>query len=573
MAATSLIGISSCSSNGKKEVATKAIEQRAPAATDTPNYTEIFKASRAILIRDIMTGKRNIQQKYKDLPETELIERLQSEGDELKQTVAQATPEHRRLLTDLADEAKKPVDTSKHTRLIPPKGTYGYEDLKFFSTHPYRYTPVGKKTDIDVTADNLVEVWNQFLSSAKKQIVLNVFDFDLTSIAETLIAQGKKGLQVRVGIDANVIKQRAEVQRIYDLLKNSGVVQVTAVKSIGLNHQKMAAIDWESVESARALFSSGNLTQSCLDPQGDLKGVSPLPPDSVPNANHVITMKSWLLANLINHELSKTLDPELQLRGAQYPLSGVYQITGPGIADPANLFSEARPVHSVVVAFTPGGGYKDVNTNLIARLINETDGPIRMIQFAFSADEVGEALLTKAQKAYASQKNFDYLSVGDTPFAMQYWSEFLKLSGWKLLREKGTRKKYYIEDSQAPWFRAFSPEQWQDLRSKIYIGPREYRTHKIKLADGSQRDVSAKIHHKILSIGDFAIVGTSFNFSKNAQKNNEQILIFHEPELARRVDGMTRWLAQRSGRTVNQEVQRRNQYNEPIVEETEAETP
>jgi hypothetical protein len=97
--------------------------------------------------------------------------------------------------------------------------------------------------------------------------------------------------------------------------------------------------------------------------------------------------------------------------------------------------------------------------------------------------------------------------------------------------------------------------------------------HSIKLNDGSSRDVSAKIHHKILTIADYAIVGTSFNFSKNAQGNNEQILIFREPDLARRVDGMTKWLAAQSGKTVTQEVERRNSYNEPILEEAESAAP
>jgi hypothetical protein len=226
----------------------------------------------------------------------------------------------------------------------------------------------------------------------------------------------------------------------------------------------------------------------------------------------------------------------------------------------------------VIVAFTPGGGFKDVNSNLIARLIRESDGPIRMIQFAFSADAVGEALLTKAQSSYSRGRSFDFLGVGDTPFAMQSWSEFLKLSGWKLIKEKG-HKRYYGEDSSAPWFKGFTSDQWQDLRSKIFIGPRVYRTHKITLPDGSKRDVSAKIHHKILSIGDFSILGTSFNFSKNAQSNNEQILIFHEPDLARRVAGMTEWLARQSGQTVSQEAERRNQSSELFSDEPSSETP
>jgi hypothetical protein len=35
----------------------------------------------------------------------------------------------------------------------------------------------------------------------------------------------------------------------------------------------MAAIDWDLPSKAKVLFSSGNLTQSCLNPNGDLAGV------------------------------------------------------------------------------------------------------------------------------------------------------------------------------------------------------------------------------------------------------------------------------------------------------------
>lgn len=566
--------LSACSSGS-----IKTATERTPAATDngqqTPNYPELFKASREILMRDLMTPKHHIQKKFKDLPESQLIEHLQKESvsDDANPTSAA----HEELIRHLTDEASVPFDPSKHLRLIPPPGTPGYSELHFYSSHPYFYNETSLKSEKEIPADNLVTVWNDFLLTAKKQIILNVYDFDLKPIADTLVLQGKKGLSVRVGIDKDVIDRRPEVKKIFDYLVQSNVVSVTAVDSVKLNHQKMAAIDWEDLPSARVLFSSGNLTQSCLDPAGDIKDIQPHPTDSIPNANHVITMKSWLLANLINHELTKTLDPGLQLRGAQYPMTGAYQVTGPQVEDPANLFSEARPKHSVIITFSPGGGYKDINSNLIARLIDSTEGPIRIIQFAFSADAVGEALFRKAQTAYLHGGEFDLLAIGDTPFAMQNWSEFLRLSGWKLLTEKTKDKqkknKYFVEDQSSPWYKVFTAAQWTDLRSKIFVAPKVYRTHSILIAPDTKRDVSAKIHHKILSIGDFAIAGTSFNFSSSAQDNNEQILVFHEPDLARRVDGLTRWLIKHSGRTVTDEAQKRNTFNEPIEEEAEAAAP
>ena len=569
-----IISLNSCNSIANKSATRLKTQKRVPATTEiTINYPEIFKASREILKQDLMTPTHIVKKDFKNLPESLLIENLQVQERELPEAISTTILQHEALIELLKKESSQKVDPSKHLRLIPPKGTSGYSDLQFYSSHPYSYIPEGQTKSKNIPQSNLVEIWKSFIAKAEKQIVLNVYDFDLETIAETLIKKGQKGLQVRVGIDKNVIANRPEVKKIFDLLNKSGVIQVTAVDSVGLNHQKMTAIDWDYPNMARVLFSSGNLTQSCLDPEGDIKNIKPHPDDAIPNANHLITMKSWLLANLVNHELSKTLDPDLQLRGAQYPLTGAYQVTGPEVKDPENLFSEPRPLHSLIISFTPGGGYKDVNANLIARLISENNGPLRLIQFAFSSSEVGDAIFAKAHQAYINKKNFDFLSVGDTPFSLQKWSQFLKLSGLKVLKNKGQKNKYFSEDSESPSSKLLSPEQLQDLRSKIFIGPKNYRTHSINLPDGSSQRISAKIHHKILAIGDFAIVGTSFNFSKNAQSNNEQILIFREPDLARRVNGMTQWLAISSGKTVYQEALRRNNYNEPPSEENESEAP
>ncbi len=324
------------------------------------------------------------------------------------------------------------------------------------------------------------------------------------------------------------------------------------MNSVGLNHQKMAAIDWTDPVKARALFSSGNLTQSCLHPLGDLKHLNPVPKESIPNANHVLTMKSWLLANLIQHELSKTFDASMPLRGSQYPLNGAYQVTGPGVP-PETL--EAYPKSSVIVTFTPGGGYRNVNKNILARLLQQTSGPVRMIQFAYSADAVSEALRERAQREFRETGRFDFWSIGDTPFAMQGWSQFLKMSGLKLVKDETSRR--YEEDPESSWAQSFDRRQFQSIRARVRIAPRAYGNRNMKI-DGKAYHVSAKIHHKIMTTGPYAVIGTSFNFSHGAETNNEQILVFHDPELVEHVNGMAMWLRRESPRSVFQEAQRRN---------------
>jgi hypothetical protein len=295
--------------------------------------------------------------------ETAVIEDLDSHPDRV------AAP-NERLLEDIRGESAN-RDSTKHLRLIPPAGQPGYSDLKIFVSHPYYDYAKGKL----LPAGDLVAAWRGAIQRAKKEIILNVFDFDLEEVAQDLIAQRKRGLSVQVGIDRNVISARPEVARVADLLTRGGVA-LTKVDPVSLNHQKVLATDWSDPSIAAVLLSSGNLTHSCLDPEGDLHGVRPFPKDSVPNANHVVTMKSWLLANLVFHELSKTFDPVLKLRGSRYPLTGAYQITGPGV-DPRSL--EAYPEPSLVITFTPGGGYGNINLNLLARVIEQGAGPVRMV--------------------------------------------------------------------------------------------------------------------------------------------------------------------------------------------------
>jgi len=282
--------------------------------------------------------------------------------------------------------------------------------------------------------------------------------------------------------------------------------------------------------------------------------MKPLPKESVPNANHVMTLKSWLLANLVNHELTKTLDPTFQLRGSEYPSNGAYQVTGPNV-DPLTL--EAYPMESVVITFTPGGAYKSVGKNLLARVIERTTGPIRMIQFAYSSEAVDQALLLRAEREIKDTGHFDYGSVGDTPFAMQFWSQFLNMSAWELKSTEDKSKKWYQEMSAGPWATTLGPRNLKELREHVRIAPVIYGNNWIKV-DNKNTKVSAKIHHKILSTGDYAVVGTSFNFSQGAESNNEQILLFKDPKLVKKVEGMYRWLAEQSPRSVDEEARRRN---------------
>lgn len=489
--------------------------------------------------REYLISNAETKVRLKKVPESQFVEFLQGRPEFINERAD-------KLVAEVESQARANNDPTKHTRLLPPPGKPGYTDLKIYVNHPYYMNGSLKPKD------DLIATWIAFINRAQKEIILNVFDFDLQQVAQALIAKAKSRVKVQVGIDKGVVAARPEVKKVADMLRAGGV-KVTEVSSVGLNHQKVTAIDWSDVNNAAVLFSSGNLTASCISKDGDLGQLNPVPKESVPNANHLMTMKSWVLANLVKHELTKTLDDKFLLRGKDYPINGSYQVTGPGV-DPETL--EAYPEPSVIITFSPNGGQKNINKNLIAHIVKKEKGPIRMLQFAFSSPDVEQALLYRAQQ---DRGNFDFKSVGDTPFAMRDWSRFLIMSGMKLNVVNG--KKNYVDDPQGAWWQALGEANIKKLRQGIYCAPKVYGDNHLKIG-GQSYKASAKIHHKILATPNFAIVGTSFNFSKGAESNQEQLLVFRDKNLSRVVDGMVKFLAEGSKGTVNAEALRRNQFAE-----------
>lgn len=207
---------------------------------ESPDYQRIFQTTRQ-LYRDRLDNKDDPALKnLKKVPESDLVAFFQHDPERFNEAQAQ-------LLESIRTESKN-VDPTKHLRLLPPKGTWGYENLIIHISHHYY------ENNKLMPPQNLVKVWKDFLSSAQHEIVLNVFDFDLEEIADALIQKVRSGVKVRVGIDKGVIDARPGVKAVYQKLLSGGVT-VTPVKSVGLNHQKMASIDWNHVDKARVLFS------------------------------------------------------------------------------------------------------------------------------------------------------------------------------------------------------------------------------------------------------------------------------------------------------------------------------
>lgn len=467
----------------------------------------------------------------------------------------------------------EPLELPADSLSAAPKHSPGYSNLELYVTHKFRNA---KGKLVSPPAGGLKSIWINQIKKAQKEIVLNVFDFDLKEVAKALVERAKNGVRVRVGIDGNTISARPEVQEVYEFLEAHGV-STFDVESVALNHQKMMAADWSIPGKGLVIFSSGNLTQSCIGEEGDLVKQSESvrsKSNSIPNANHMVTFDSNVVASLINNELTKTF--EMALRGKSddrdnsnpsYPLSGVFKIWGP---EP--LKGQEQPF--ILVAFSPGGGLGSMNATFLTKLIEASkpeDGAYRMAQFAFSSKTVTKSLMRVASKLAKEGKPFDFKIVGDRPFAMREWSQFLSMSSLK--RDDDGEFISFKSLSSSPWKTLFEENRlnYDRFKNNILVAPDQYGEKYVKIA-GKSLKVNAKIHHKLFVGGALSTLGTSFNFSDNAEINNEQMIAFYDRDLADSARAIVDSLADdiesksKSTHSVNVEADLRNSKHESLDE-------
>jgi hypothetical protein len=320
------------------------------------------------------------------------------------------------------------------------------------------------------------------------------------------------------------------------------------VDPVSLNHQKLAATDWSTGEG-RALFSSGNLTKSCLDPHGDLAELpaDKIPEFSKPNANNVITVDSPLAASVVHNQLAKTLDPDFLLRGKEFPYSGAFKLEGPPKA--------SGEVPALYIAFTPGGALGNIGKNFLARMLRETPGPLHISEFSISSKEVSDGIFVHAQNEIKEGRKFEFTGVGDRLFVIQDYSVFLEMSGYKL--DRAHPEDGYTFDPENRWLKLLGKEDFSKLQERIRIAPEPYTSHGFKLA-GVSYEANAKAHHKLMVVGDFSTAGSSFNPSHGAESNNEQSIAIKDSDIANESRAIVNYLYDGSTQSVLQEVTLRN---------------
>ncbi|MBV2168978.1 MAG: hypothetical protein KUL82_09740 [Bdellovibrio sp.] len=434
--------------------------------------------------------------------------------------------------------------------LTLPGDAPGYRAMRLFVNHPHLQNPTDPQSKV-LPGDDLRQVVVDFIAGAEQEIWYNVFDFDLQVVAEALKNQHlKKNVKVHGGIDAGTIAARSEVKAIFDSLASleSANFKTVAVNSVGLNHQKIIVRDPFGPRAA-VLFLSGNFTQSCIGPEGDLVQLPPekRPVYSIPNANHALIILGSLPAQVTQAELRKTL--EFKIRGqSQYPIGGSFKIFGNK--------QGAKEAPYIILSFSPKGGDGDVNKSIFVPLIQNTQGPIEAVHFAFSSKQIQEALYQRAKRDMDERGRFEFRSVGDTPFALREWSVFLSLSGLKKDLPTG---KYYV-DAEAPILQALGSLGVTNLQQNIRTAPEVYGERHFRLEDGTALKTTSKIHHKVFIFPEesLAVLGTSFNPSENAESNNEQILIVKDKRIVQQARGFFYYLFNNSQKSVTQEANRRN---------------
>lgn len=451
------------------------------------------------------------------------------------------------------------ADPTAPMELNLPGGKPGYESMQLFVNHPTLKNP-NFPTSGTYAATDLRKVVLDFIAGAEQELYYNIFDFDLKVVAEALKqAHQKRKVKVVGGIDAGTIETRPEVKAIFQDLTSieNENFNTVAVKSVGLNHQKIIVRDPFGPRAA-VLFLSGNFTQSCIGPEGDLVDIpaDKRPAISIPNANHALFIKGALPAQVTRFELKKTL--EYKIRGqSQYPTGGSFKIFGS-----KGRATSGQPY--VILSFAPNGGTGDVNSTIYAPLIRQAKGGIEAVHFAFSSKQIQKALIEKAAQDIATQGSFQFKSVGDTPFALREWSAFLSLSGLK--KDLPTGK--YILDTESEMMSLLNPQTAKELRNNIRIAPSIYGDRHYKTESGAMAKVTSKIHHKVFIFPEeeISILGTSFNPSENAESNNEQIVIVHDAQVTKKARAFFGYLFQESQSSVTDEANRRNKRVLPPVE-------
>ena len=446
---------------------------------------------------------------------------------------------------ELAKVIREKVDTAfknkqfleKFTQLNDPVKTIkfayanGKESYESIGETLYNEKGLDIKTGKIYEADDILAATVDFLDMATEVIKMNVYEFDSKEILNKLIEKAKDGLDITVGLDLNekLIGENAKEERfeVYKLLKDHGVT-VVEVDAVKINHQKIIIIDPHLEGKAHTAMLSGNFTNSDIHAGGDLTSKGLAIENAKPNLNSMDITKSDIFTIIVEHELNKTLVYKLKgTRGDNaYPISSLYNFRG----------DKGHPEYYKVIGFAPNG---NITEKFLSKMLAHSSGRLEIMSFAFSTlfEQINARII---QNIKTTGKPL-FRAIGDRKFAISDTGTPLRLSFLDLVKDKeyyktinGKRVNYksvaYMPIKNNEIKKLLSEEDYREYLDSIRVAPSEYfDTFTVVDAQGKEYVINRFIHNKGMVSGDLVISGSSFNFSKSAEFNTEQIaLAYHK---------------------------------------------
>ncbi len=220
----------------------------------------------------------------------------------------------------------------------------------------YFTDPVNKK-DPNNLAGTTVEQLLRRIDAAQRSIHIAAFEFNLTPVAEALIAAHRRGVEVRwvtdneYGIGADAEEDHGQ----FAMLKQAGI-EVKDDGRSALMHNKFIILDGQSVWTG-----STNLTINC----------------NFFNNNNVLFMRSPELAAIYEREFAEMWD-------------GQFGPRSPSTVDQQSVTIDGTPVQVYFAS-------EDKAISRLIPLVQGANKSIRFMAFSFTHTDLGNAMLARAR--------------------------------------------------------------------------------------------------------------------------------------------------------------------------------
>jgi phosphatidylserine/phosphatidylglycerophosphate/cardiolipin synthase-like enzyme len=206
------------------------------------------------------------------------------------------------------------------------------------------------------------------INSAQQSIHIAAFEFNLTPVAEALIAAHERGVEVRwvtddeFGLEADEEADHGQ----FAMLQNAGI-EVRDDGRSALMHNKFVIFDGQVVWTG-----STNLTRN----------------DNFRNNNNVLVLRSQRVAQMYEAEFSEMWE------------EGQFGPTSLSTLDRQSTTIDGTPVQVIFAA-------EDEAIDEILPLVENAEESIRFMAFSFTNAELGEAMLERAQAGVEVQGIFE----------------------------------------------------------------------------------------------------------------------------------------------------------------------